>query len=148
MSKPLWTFEGFETDAGNQVVQEWYWSDIGIDQRDDIRTRVAYIENVEQNLWKEPHFKFFGDIGEIRKRTPVGALRVYGYFPADRPHVFVILNGDLKKSDKDRQGVETARLRLKKLQQGRGRTHGFDFDEKPANEIPPEQDDETPSSIQ
>jgi hypothetical protein len=148
MSKPHWTFEGFVTDAGNRVVQQWFWGDIGSDERDDIRTRIGYIENIERNLWKEPHFKSFGDIGEIRKKTPGGALRIYGYFPKERPHVFVFLYGDMKKSDKDKQGVETARLRLKKLQQGRGTTHGFDFEEESVGEVSPEQDDETPPSIQ
>jgi hypothetical protein len=148
MGEPLWKFEGFETDAGNPVVQDWFWDDIGDDERDDIRSRVNYLSNLPRNLWKEPHFKWLGKIGEIRKSTTKGALRLYGYFPVDRPGVFVLLNGTIKKSNKDNPGIETAELRRKKLQQQRGATNGFDFEERPTSEMPPEQSDEKPSSIQ
>ena len=130
MVKPLWSFEGFVTEALNRVVQGWYWDDIGIDERDDIRDRVNHLGNVERHLWKEPHFKFLGEIGEIRKKRPNGALRIYGYF--SNPHVFVFLNGTLKKTNHDKQGMDTALMRLKKLKQGTGTTHEFDFEEKPA----------------
>lgn len=137
MGKPLWRFEGFITAAGNRVVQDWYWHEIGIDDREDIRDVVNYLANVERHLWQEPRFKSLGDIGELRKKTDHGALRVYGCF-RDELYLFVFLNGELKKANKDRQGIETARLRMKKLNQKVGTTHEFDFEEESAGTNPQE----------
>ena len=89
MGKPLWMFEGFVTDAGNRVVQNWYWG-LDVDDRDDIRDLVNYLGNVERHLWQEPRFKTLGTIGELRKKTDHGALRVYGCF-RDEPYLFVFL---------------------------------------------------------
>ncbi|MHB1700944.1 MAG: hypothetical protein ACYCSN_12595 [Acidobacteriaceae bacterium] len=128
MGKPLWTFEGFVTDALNQVVQDWYWDELTIDERDLIRDRIAHLENVKGHLWKEPYFEDFGDIGEIKKKsTPRGALRIYG---VRRGNIFLMLNGVLKKTKKDSIGTELARKRLKRLMNGQGSTHGFNFKEK------------------
>ena len=77
----------------------------------------------------EPRFKWFGDIGEVRKNVSTGALRVYGYFPEDLS-VFVFLLGVVKKTSKDREGVDAARTRLKRLKNGNGDTHEFDFEER------------------
>jgi hypothetical protein len=148
MSKPLWTFEGYVTNAGNRVVQKWYWKGIEIDDRDDVRIRTSFLGGLQRNLWKEPHFKWFGDIGEYRQTTPVGALRIYGYFPEERPAVFVFLCGVVKKSKKDNEGIDTARLRLKRLKQGIGGTHEFQFEEEPAGKDSSEQGDEDAPSIQ
>lgn len=136
MSKPLWRFEGFVTAAGNRVVEDWYWG-LDVDDRDNIQDLVNYLGNVERHLWQEPRFKSLGDIGEIRKKTDHGALRVYGCF-RDEPHVFVFLNGELKKTNKDNQGMDAARLRLKKLNQKVGTTHEFDFEKEPTRTNPPE----------
>ena len=77
MEKPLWKIEGFITAAGNPVVQSWYWDEIGIEERDAIRDRMKYLVNVKKNLWMEPRFKWFGDIGEVRK-----SLRILPRWPA------------------------------------------------------------------
>jgi hypothetical protein len=98
---------------------------------------VNHLGNVERHLWQEPRFKSLGDIGELRKKTDHGALRVYGCF-RDESYLFVFLNGELKKTNKDKQGMDTARLRLKKLNQKVGTTHGFDFEEEPTGTNPPE----------
>jgi hypothetical protein len=147
MSKPLWTFDGYETDAGKAVVQRWYWDALNIDERDDIRLRTSLLADLQKNLWKEPHFKSFGDIGEYRQSVQGGALRIYGYFPVERPTVFVFLLGTVKKSKKDAEGIDTARLRLKRLKQGIGRTHEFEFEEEPPRKNPPEQSDEDAAGI-
>jgi hypothetical protein len=127
MSKPLWTFRGFVTAADNRVVQEWYWSDIGEDDRDLIRDRVGYLKNVKHHLWKEPYYENLGEFGEIKKKTPRGALRIYG---EQDGYTFVLLYGILKKKTNDKQGKKTAGERLKKLKQKEGSTHVFKFKEK------------------
>src|SRR6185437_11264802 len=124
MSKPLWTFEGFVTAAGNRVVQDWYWNDIGDDDRDNIQDRVRYLENVPHHLWKEPYYENLGDFGEIKKKTPRGALRIYGL---QKGYRFVFLHGVLKKTTNDKQGKATASGRLQKLKQKDGSTHVFKF---------------------
>ena len=129
MEKPLWRIEGFVTAAGNPVVQSWYWDEIGIEERDAIRDRMRYLVYVKRHLWMEPRFKWFGDIGEVRKNVSTGALRVYGYFTEDLS-VFVFLLGVVKKTSKDREGVDAARTRLKRLKNGNGDTHEFDFEER------------------
>lgn len=133
MEKPLWKIEGFITAAGNPVVQSWYWDEIGIEERDAIRDRMKYLVNVKKSLWMEPRFKWFGDIGEVRKSVSAGALRVYGYFPDGLP-VFVFLLGVVKKTTKDHVGVDVARTRLKRLKNGEGDTHEFNFEERTSPE--------------
>jgi phage-related protein len=134
MEKSLWRIEGFVTAAGNPVVQSWYWDEIGIEERDALRVRMNYLTSIEKHLWKEPLFEWFGDIGEVKKRVSTGALRVYGYFPDDS-NTFVFLFGVVKKKTKDREGTELARKRLKRLKNGEGETHEFNFEERtsPAN---------------
>jgi hypothetical protein len=134
MEKSLWVFEGFVTEAGSRVVEDWYWDDIAGDDRESIRDIANYLANYKKSLWVEPRFKNLGDLGEIRKKTDHGALRVYGEFHEPRA-AFVFLNGELKKTTKDKQGIEKARLRSKKLKQGKGTTHGFDFEKRFTGEI-------------
>jgi phage-related protein len=129
MGKPLWRIEGFVTAAGNSVVQKWFWDEIGVEVRDALRDRMNYLMAVEKHPWMEPGFKWFRDIGEVRKRVSTGALRVYGYFPDDS-NTFVFLHGVVKQKTKDREGVETARKRLKRLKNGEGSTHEFNFKER------------------
>jgi hypothetical protein len=131
---PLWTFEGFVTAAGNRVVEDWYWDEIGQDDRDSIEDILNYLVTYKKSLWVEPRFKNLGDIGEIRKRTDHGALRVYGEFDESRS-TFIFLHGELKKNTSDRQGIEKARSRSKMLRQGKGTTHGFDFQKRTADEV-------------
>lgn len=128
MSKPLWTFEGFVTEALNEKVQKWYWEELTVDERDLIRDRIGHLENLKGHLWKEPYYEDFGDIGEIKKKsTPRGALRIYG---VKQGNTFVMLCGILKKSKKDTIGTELARARLKRLINKQGSTHEFNFKEK------------------
>lgn len=130
---PPWRVDGFVTAAGNRVVQNWYWDEIGLEERDAIRDRMAHLANLKKELWKEPYFEWFGDIGEVKKRVTGGALRVYGYFSDDRGS-FVFLYGVVKKKTKDSEGIEKARTRLKRIKNGQGGEHEFDFEEKPATE--------------
>ena len=129
MGKSLWRIEGFVKAAGNRVVQSWYWDEIGIEERDALRDRMGHLTMVEKHLWNGESFKWFGDIGEVRKRVSTGALRVYGYFPDDS-NTFVFLFGVVKKKTKDREGTELARKRLKRLKNGEGDTHEFNFEER------------------
>ncbi len=125
----VWTFEAYETDAGNRIVQEWYWEEICLDDRDLIRDRIRYLKNVGRHLWKEPYFESMGELGEIKKRsTPRGALRIYGCFREGA--VFLFLHGVLKKARKDKKGINTSKLRLRKLQAEVGRSHEFEFKER------------------
>jgi hypothetical protein len=134
MGTPLWMFEGFVTAAGNRVVEDWYWDEIVRDDRESIRDIANYLANYKKTLWVEPRFKNLGDIGEIRKGTDHGALRVYGEFH-EQWAAFVFLNGELKKTTRDKQGIEKARLRSKRLKQGEGTTHGFDFEKRFGGEV-------------
>lgn len=131
MSAPPWKFEGYVTGAGNRVVQDWFWDDADIDERDAVRDRVNYLANLKKVNWQKPAFEWFGEYGEIRKNVPRGALRIYGVFADDRD-AFIFLLGKVKNVKKDKQGIDTAEKRLKRLRNGEGSTHEFDFKEKPA----------------
>ena len=125
MGKSLWTFRGYTTDAGNQIVQEWFDS-LLLEDRELLRDRINYLSNIERHLWIRPSFdKLDDDLNEVRR----GSIRIYGYFPSDR-HVFVFLNGVHKDTSNDRSGKSVALKRLKLLRRGIGGTHEFDFEEK------------------
>jgi phage-related protein len=130
MSEPaLWTFRGYVTAAGNEVVQQWY-DGLQIDERDLIRDRVNYLKDVERYLWRRPGFDKLGDeLNEIRRDVEGGTIRLYGYFPAERHH-FVILHADYKTQRNDRSGKKIAHDRLKLLKRGIGSTHEFNFEEE------------------
>ena len=130
MSKTLWTFRGYTTAAGNRVVQDWYHGELNEDERALIRYRINNLANIERHLWKDPGFKYLDkDLSEIRRKTPVGALRLYGNFPEER-HTFILLHGDYKQASNDTTGKGKALARLKLLRQKIGNTHEFDFEEK------------------
>jgi len=141
MDKPPWKIEGFVTAAGRPIVQEWFWDETDIDERDALRDRLRYLVNLEKSQWTEPHFKWFGDIGEIRKSVPRGALRVYGYFEENR-RVFVLLHGVVKNKTKDTEGTDLARKRLKRLANGDGTTNELDREERVAGANPTEPEGE------
>lgn len=133
MSEPLWTFEGFVTDAGTRIVEHWYHEELSVDERDLIRDRIRYLQNVERNLWRRPGFdKVKDEIHEIRKDTSTGWIRIYGYFHPQKRHCFVLLHGHDKDDKNDKPGKRMASDRLKLLRQGKGRTHEFSFEERPA----------------
>jgi hypothetical protein len=125
MNKPLWTFEGYVSDSGNRIVQDWFDDELDEDGRDAVRDRIRYLGFVDRHQWKEPHFKHFkSDFGEIRKKTPEGGLRIYGHFRG--PRTFMFLNGVLKKTNDDKRGKRTAESRFKQFKQGKGGYHEFE----------------------
>jgi hypothetical protein len=128
MGKP-WRIEGFVTDAGNTLVQNW-WYGIPPEDREGVRDILNYLVLLEKSQWMEPYFKWFGKMGEIRMRSQLGALRIYGTFDEER-RVFIFLEGHYKKSDRDTQGINTAEIRHRNLKAGRGKTHEFDFEDEP-----------------
>jgi hypothetical protein len=131
MEKPLWTFRGYTTDADNSLVQEWFYEELSIDDRDLIRDRINYLKVVERHLWIRPRFdKLEDDLNEIRIKTPAGPIRLYGYFPPGERHCFTLLHGLYKTADNDKAGKRVARERLKLLKQGIGGTHEFNFEER------------------
>lgn len=131
MSAPPWNFEGYVTAAGNRIVQDWFWNEANDEERGALRDRANYLANLKKTLWMEPYFKWFGKqgYGEIRKRVPRGALRVYGTFADDRG-AFVFLFGHTKKATKEPEGMDAAEKRLKRYLKGESTTHGFDFEDK------------------
>ncbi len=130
MGNKLWTFDGFVTDAGTAIVQEWYWQDLTLDDRDYIRDRISKLENVERTAWRRPGFdKLDDDLCEIQKTTPSGVIRIYGYFPPERHH-FILLYGHYKKATNDKKGKRIALGRLKLLKQKIGGIHEFKFEER------------------
>jgi hypothetical protein len=56
----------------------------------------------------------------------------------------VFLHGVVKKTTKDREGVDVARTRLKRLKNGDGDTHEFDFEERASPEDSTGQEGESP----
>jgi hypothetical protein len=50
MDKLLWKIEGFVTAAGNPVVQNWFWDEIGEEERDALRDRMNHLTMVEKRL--------------------------------------------------------------------------------------------------
>lgn len=115
---------------GVLIVQEWYWQDLTVEDRDHIRDRVSKLENLERAAWRRPGFDQLNDgLCEIRKTTPSGIIRIYGYFPSERYH-FVLLYGHYKKVDNDRKGKRIAVTRLKLLKQKTGGRHEFEFEEE------------------
>lgn len=131
MGIPLWTFEGYQTEAGGHPVQEWYHAALAVDERDLIRTRVNYLKDLERHLWKLPCFGPAGDeIWEIRRDTPSGWIRIYGTFSPTKRRCFLLLNGNDKNVKNDTKAKKLANDRLKNLRQGKGCTHEFDFEER------------------
>lgn len=132
---PLWTFRGYTTEAGNNLVQEWFHEKLGIEDRDLIRDRIRYLKDVERHLWIRPGFdKLDEDLNEIRIKTSAGPIRIYGYFPPGKRHCFTFLHGLYKSADNDKAGKRIARERLKLLRQNKGSTHEFDFEERASSE--------------
>lgn len=137
MGKPLWTFEGFCTEAGGKPVQDWYYRELTVDERDLLRDRIRYLENLERHLWKLPCFGPAGEeLWEIRRDTANGWLRIYGFFHPDKRRCFVLLNGKDKNVRNDLKGKRVARERLKLLKQKKGTTHEFSFEERTSRENP------------
>ncbi len=145
MGEPLWKIEGFVTAAGNPRVQEWFDDEISETDRNALRDRMRYLAEIKRTLWKEPYFEWFNalGIGEVKVRVPTGAMRVYGYFPDDTNR-FVFLCGVIKKKTKDRDGIDTALLRLKSLKKGEGKTYEFDFSERDAAQDSEGENSESP----
>jgi hypothetical protein len=132
---PLWTFRGYTTEAGNSLVQEWFYEELGIEERDSIRDRINYLKDIERHLWIRPSFdKLEDDLSEIRIKTRAGPIRMYGYFPSGERHCFVILLGLYKSADNDRKGKNIAKDRLRLLRQEKGNTHEFSFEERVSSE--------------
>jgi hypothetical protein len=143
MDKPLWTFRGYTTDAGNRLVQEWFHERLSIDDRDLIRDRIRHLKEIERHLWIRPGFdKLDDDLNEIRIKTPAGPIRIYGYFPPGERHCFTLLHGLYKTANNDKAGKRVARERLKLLKQGIGDTHEFDFEERTSSEDSSGQEDQ------
>ncbi len=130
---PLWKFDGYVTAAGRQVVCDWFLDELNDKERDAIRDRIRYLENVPKTLWMEPAFKNFGnDFGEIRASSKRGAIRIYGQFTEEGR--FLLLFGHIKKKTHDREGINTAKLRLKEFNKGMGSASEFDFEAEPSEE--------------
>ena len=133
---PLWKFEGFVTPAGNRPVDDWFHFGLSEDERELVRYRINYLKEVERHLWRRPGFdKLDAELNEIRKDIPGdGTIRIYGYFPPDRRHHFVLLEGRHKDKKNDKAGKKLAEERLKLIKQRRGTTHEFDFEERTPKE--------------
>jgi phage-related protein len=141
MAEPLWKFDGYVTAAGKATVRHEYLTVFDEDERDAIRDRVRYLKHLPKNLWTEPPFKHFGgDFGEIRDTSPRGALRVYGQFIANDK--FLLLHACIKKKNKDKDGVDKAKLRLKEFNKKNGGASEFNFEEEPSKQDSSEQGDE------
>ena len=135
MGEPLWKIEGFvATAAGNPRVQEWFDDEISETDRNALKRPDAVPCGRSSGLYGKSRISSGSvrlGIGEVKVRVPTGAMRVYGDLPDDTNR-FVFLCGVIKKKTKDRDGIDTALLRLKSLKKGEGKTYEFDFSERDA----------------
>jgi hypothetical protein len=128
-----WTFHGYTTPAGGCDVQEWF-EDLKVEEQDEVRDRLAYLQKLAPSAWGKPAFEPLGDeISEIRIKISVPHLqavyRIYGAFwPEGRRYSYTLLLGKNKKVDNDRRGKREAIERLKRLRRGEATIHEFEFE--------------------
>lgn len=126
MSKPLWTFAGYTSEAGGYIVQEWY-DGLPEEEHDELQDVLNYLSITEE--WKRPRFdKVHPPLHEIRSKAAIAkhVIRVYGVFSQDVRRQFVLLFGnEAKKVGYDKKGQNVALSRLSLIKQGKSSTHEF-----------------------
>jgi hypothetical protein len=127
----VWTFYGFCSAAGNELVQDWFDS-CDEEVRDEIRDSLLYHEKLERHLWKRPGFDELGaeGISEFRFKVLSATWRIYGDYGPKR-HEYTFLHGDEKKVKNDKTGKRVAKERKKLLEQGKASVHEFRWKEDP-----------------
>lgn len=129
---PPCKFVGYVSEAGRQLVQDWYDS-LPTEEHDELLDTVNHLASLPVTSWRRPKFdKLDTPLCEIRCSARVAnhEIRVYGAFDSKVRGQFILLNGNTaKKKDKDRPGQQTALDRLSLIRQGKARTHEFVFEE-------------------
>lgn len=129
---PLCTFAGYVTEAGSEIVQEWYRG-LPEEEHDEILDTINYLSELPVTSWKRPQFdKVQGDLREIRCKANVAnhEIRIYGVFDPDVRGRFIMLAfNECKKKDKDKQTQDLALKRWSLVKQKKASTHGFIFTE-------------------
>lgn len=128
---PPCTFVGYVSEAGGQLVQNWYDS-LPADERDELLDTVNHLTSLPVTSWKRPQFdKVDTPLCEIRCKANKAnhEIRVYGAFDPEVRGQFILLYGnETKKKDKDKAGQDTASKRLGLIRRGKASTHGFVFE--------------------
>lgn len=128
---PPSTFAGYVSEAGRELVQEWY-DGLAQTERDELLDTVNYLQSIPVTEWRRPEFdKVQPPLHEIRCKDVKTKryIRVYGVFDEQVRARFVLLYGNEAKKDKrDEAGQRVALDRNALLKAGKASTHGFKFE--------------------
>ncbi len=123
------SFAGYVSEAGGELVQEWYDGLQEEEERDEIKDTLNYLASIPPTQWKRPEFdKVDSPLHEIGCKASKKNrwIRIYGVWdPRQRGRFILIYGNEEKKVRNDKHGKNSARDRLKLLDQGRASTHEF-----------------------
>jgi hypothetical protein len=126
MGRPIWTFAAYVTEAGGQIVQEWYDS-LPLDDYESLQDLLNYMASAER--WGRPEFdRVTPPLHEIREKANVlnHEIRIYGVFNPTVRRQFIFLHGvTAKKKDRDKKAQDVALTRLSILERRKGSIHEF-----------------------
>lgn len=137
----IWWFFGYETPAGNRLVQEWFDALLP-NERDEVRDNLGYLQNLPLRLWRKPEYSPLGDgLSEIRfkVRSLNEVIRIYGFFWPPQPKekdrqtgvkyypTYTFLHGTSKKVKNDKAGKAEARKRMGQIKRKEAEIHAFKF---------------------
>jgi len=95
-----WRFMSLADHRDRDTFERWLDKEIDRGQRKGveatIRTTLRFLRFARKDLWRPPHFRWFGDIGEIRSDYGNVEYRPLGCNGPD-PDQFTILIGAYKK---------------------------------------------------
>jgi hypothetical protein len=95
-----WRFMSLEDTRGRDTFTRWLDKEVDRGQRKGveaaIRTTLRFLRFSQKDQWKEPHFKWFGEIGEVRSDFGNVEYRPLGC-NGPEPDQFTILLGAYKK---------------------------------------------------
>lgn len=128
---PPCTFVGYVSEAGGQLVQDWYDS-LPTDEHDELLDTVNHLSSLPITSWRRPAFdKVDSPLCEIRCKANKAnhEIRVYGVFNPKLRGQFILLYGtESKKKNKDKAGQDAALKRWDLIKNRKASTHEFVFE--------------------
>jgi hypothetical protein len=128
---PPCSFAGYVSEAGGQLVQDWYES-LPAEEHDEIHDTVNHLASIPVTSWRRPEFdKVDAPLYEIRCKANKAnhEIRIYGVFDPKIRGRFVFLYGnEAKKKDEDKVGKAVASKRWGLVQNGKASIHEFEFE--------------------
>src|SRR5579884_2960212 len=95
-----WRFMSLADHQGRDIFERWLEKEVDRGQRKGvetaIRTTLRFLRFSRKELWREPHFKWFSEIGEIRSDFGNVEYRPLGC-NGPEPDQFTIVIGAYKK---------------------------------------------------